>query len=155
MNKFSWFFIALMIFSFSACGFSKVPAPNPEALPPATNVPSGEAPNIPEELMPQPPVDGVAPGGFPVGGGAPAVNNPPLNEAPIACTMDAKICPDGSAVGRTAPDCEFAPCPGESAQKCDSCPMLSQPSPSFCEGGIVVEGETTECGCQGVPKCLK
>ncbi|MFH1095063.1 MAG: hypothetical protein V1728_02500 [Candidatus Micrarchaeota archaeon] len=25
--------------------------------------------------------------------------------------MDAKICPDGSAVGRQGPDCEFAPCP--------------------------------------------
>lgn len=30
---------------------------------------------------------------------------------PIACTMDAKICPDGSAVGRTGPNCTFAPCP--------------------------------------------
>jgi hypothetical protein len=29
----------------------------------------------------------------------------------IACTMDAKMCPDGSYVGRTAPKCEFAPCP--------------------------------------------
>lgn len=29
----------------------------------------------------------------------------------IACTMDAKVCPDGSTVGRTAPNCEFAPCP--------------------------------------------
>jgi len=28
-----------------------------------------------------------------------------------ACTMEAKICPDGSAVGRTGPDCEFTPCP--------------------------------------------
>lgn len=28
-----------------------------------------------------------------------------------ACTMDAKICPDGSAVGRSGPKCEFAPCP--------------------------------------------
>jgi len=28
-----------------------------------------------------------------------------------ACTMEAKICPDGSAVGRTLPNCEFAPCP--------------------------------------------
>lgn len=28
-----------------------------------------------------------------------------------ACTEEAKICPDGSAVGRTGPDCEFAPCP--------------------------------------------
>lgn len=31
----------------------------------------------------------------------------------VACTLDAKICPDGSAVGRVAPNCEFAPCPGE------------------------------------------
>lgn len=32
---------------------------------------------------------------------------------PTACMMDAKICPDGSAVGRTGPNCSFAPCPGE------------------------------------------
>lgn len=30
---------------------------------------------------------------------------------PVACTMEAKICPDGSAVGRTGPKCEFAACP--------------------------------------------
>ncbi len=29
----------------------------------------------------------------------------------IACTQEALICPDGSAVGRTGPNCEFAPCP--------------------------------------------
>jgi len=29
----------------------------------------------------------------------------------VSCTMDAKICPDGSSVGRIPPDCEFAPCP--------------------------------------------
>ena len=29
----------------------------------------------------------------------------------IACTMEAKICPGGSAVGRSGPNCEFAPCP--------------------------------------------
>ncbi len=29
----------------------------------------------------------------------------------VACTMEAKVCPDGSAVGRTGPNCEFAPCP--------------------------------------------
>jgi hypothetical protein len=28
-----------------------------------------------------------------------------------ACTMEAKLCPDGSSVGRTGPNCEFAPCP--------------------------------------------
>lgn len=29
----------------------------------------------------------------------------------IACTLDAMICPDGTAVGRTGPNCEFAACP--------------------------------------------
>ena len=28
------------------------------------------------------------------------------------CTDDAMICPDGTAVGRSGPDCEFDPCPG-------------------------------------------
>lgn len=28
-----------------------------------------------------------------------------------ACTEEAMICPDGSAVGRTGPNCEFKPCP--------------------------------------------
>lgn len=31
----------------------------------------------------------------------------------IACTMEAKLCPDGvTYVGRTGPKCEFAACPG-------------------------------------------
>lgn len=30
---------------------------------------------------------------------------------PVACTMEAKICPDGSSVGRSGPKCEFAACP--------------------------------------------
>lgn len=30
---------------------------------------------------------------------------------PVGCTMEAKLCPDGSAVGRSGPKCEFAPCP--------------------------------------------
>ncbi len=34
-----------------------------------------------------------------------------IAESPKACTEEAKICPDGSAVGRTGPNCEFAPCP--------------------------------------------
>jgi len=33
------------------------------------------------------------------------------SSAPIACTMDAKTCPDGSSVGRTGPNCEFEACP--------------------------------------------
>lgn len=31
----------------------------------------------------------------------------------VVCTLEAKICADGSSVGRTAPGCEFAPCPEE------------------------------------------
>ncbi len=30
---------------------------------------------------------------------------------PVACTQEAKLCPDGSSVGRTGPNCEFAACP--------------------------------------------
>ena len=35
----------------------------------------------------------------------------------VACTMEAKICPDGSSVGRTGPNCEFAACPGEASSQ--------------------------------------
>ncbi|MFA6394226.1 MAG: TspO/MBR family protein [Patescibacteria group bacterium] len=31
--------------------------------------------------------------------------------AQVFCTEEARLCPDGSYVGRTAPDCEFASCP--------------------------------------------
>ena len=31
----------------------------------------------------------------------------------VMCTEEAKICPDGSVVGRSGPKCEFAACPGE------------------------------------------
>ncbi|MDP2734951.1 MAG: hypothetical protein Q8P12_01960 [bacterium] len=34
----------------------------------------------------------------------------------IACTQEAKLCPDGSYVGRTGPNCEFAACPGEGGE---------------------------------------
>lgn len=37
--------------------------------------------------------------------------NAPKVNPPVACTDEAKICPDGSAVGRTGPFCEFAFCP--------------------------------------------
>ncbi len=29
----------------------------------------------------------------------------------VFCTQDAKLCPDGSYVGRSGPNCEFSPCP--------------------------------------------
>jgi len=41
------------------------------------------------------------------------INKLPTDElGPIlTCTKEAKICPDGSAVGRTGPNCEFGACP--------------------------------------------
>jgi len=41
----------------------------------------------------------------------PPVETPIEIEKPIRCQEDAKICPDGTAVGRIAPDCEFEECP--------------------------------------------
>jgi hypothetical protein len=46
----------------------------------------------------------------------PAPNNFPTNSPEKACSTEAKICPDGSAVGRTGPNCEFAPCPTQVTQ---------------------------------------
>jgi hypothetical protein len=41
-----------------------------------------------------------------------SVGAPPENpNQPVACTQDAKMCPDGSYVGRVAPSCDFAACP--------------------------------------------
>lgn len=37
-------------------------------------------------------------------------SNSPTSQ-PQACTMDAKLCPDGTSVGRIGPNCEFAQCP--------------------------------------------
>lgn len=31
----------------------------------------------------------------------------------VACTQEALLCPDGSAVGRSGPSCAFAPCPAK------------------------------------------
>ncbi len=33
-----------------------------------------------------------------------------------ACTQEAKICPDGSSVGRTGPNCEFTACPEQKSE---------------------------------------
>lgn len=46
----------------------------------------------------------------------------PTHPIEKACTLEAKICPDGSSVGRTGPNCEFAACPDiVSAQPDISC----------------------------------
>lgn len=68
--------------------------------------------------------------------------------APVACTLDAKICPDGTAVGRVAPDCEFAPCPGDVGPATDTPPLKHFPetqTPTYVKA--CKEGETREGIC--------
>lgn len=40
----------------------------------------------------------------------------PGGKGQVACTLEAKICPDGTAVGRSGPNCEFAACPAPEPQ---------------------------------------
>ena len=39
------------------------------------------------------------------------INSQKSSATGFACSSEAKICADGSAVGRTRPDCSFADCP--------------------------------------------
>lgn len=60
------------------------------------------------------------------------------------CTMEAKMCPDGSAVGRTGPNCEFAACP---AAPVTPAPVSVPPKPAVPAGIAIgtiasVEGVT-------------
>ena len=52
---------------------------------------------------------------------------------PTACTQEAMICPDGSSVGRTGLNCEFAPCPTASATPIETLMTTATPSstPTF------------------------
>lgn len=53
----------------------------------------------------------------------------------VGCTMDAKICPDGTAVGRIPPSCEFAPCPSENNE-----PVVTATQAIREFGGCHIEG---------------
>lgn len=46
----------------------------------------------------------------------------------VACTLEAKLCPDGSYVGRTGLSCEFAACPGAIATSTGTGGILSYDS---------------------------
>ncbi len=43
------------------------------------------------------------------------------DEGKVACTMDAKVCPDGSVVGRVGSQCEFAACPSAPVSTAHTC----------------------------------
>lgn len=57
----------------------------------------------------------------------------PSGNNSIACTSEAKICPDGSAVGRTGPNCSFAPCPAIVGNDSDEHGCKASAGYSWCE----------------------
>lgn len=65
--------------------------------------------------------------------------------AEVACTQEAKLCPDGSAVGRTGPDCEFAPCPGEGQSPPAGEPKMCTMEAKLCPDGSSVGRTGPNC----------
>jgi hypothetical protein len=91
---------------------------------------------------------------FPVPNEAPPnMSTSSLSTDTVMCTMDAKVCPDGSYVGRVGPRCEFAACPSENEgealevqcseemKRVDSCIEIYAP---VC-ASVQVECTTTPC----------
>ncbi|MSU60669.1 MAG: hypothetical protein EXS52_02005 [Candidatus Staskawiczbacteria bacterium] len=74
-------------------------------------------------------------------------NVPKINPTPTACTQEAKLCPDGSYVGRSGSNCEFAQCP--------------DPNPTIiskkCPPGTIQTGQTNSIPpspiCEPTPVC--
>ncbi len=57
---------------------------------------------------------------------APALAPTDNGDNAVACTMDARECPDGSFVGRTGPNCEFV-CPTNDGDDSVSSPVVEEP----------------------------
>jgi hypothetical protein len=74
----------------------------------------------------------------------------PMNQS--GCTEEAKLCPDGTSVGRVPPSCEFAPCPQAPAelgtfkqyisQDAEQCSLIRY----VCASGEAFSDDTG-CGC--------
>ena len=71
----------------------------------------------------------------------------------VACTEEAKVCPDGSAVSRGGPNCEFAPCPEEVASSGATTSVPGQGGPAsgeckdLCGNGTCEEVVCMAVGC--------
>jgi hypothetical protein len=68
------------------------------------------------------------------------------SSAPVACTQEAKLCPDGSYVGRSGPACAFAACPAVSSLTATSTttePMISVTVPSSTVSATYIPAATS------------
>lgn len=73
----------------------------------------------------------------------------------IACTLDARVCPDGSYVGRVAPTCEFAPCPGPSQGGNGNENVACDADVKQCSDGTYVSREGPACTFAACPNEFK
>ena len=64
---------------------------------------------------------------------------------PKACTQEAKLCPDGSYVGRTGPNCEFTLCPTTDPTPTPKPNSVSYNSDGSCPSGYVNYGIPLQC----------
>lgn len=62
-----------------------------------------------------------------------------------ACTEEAKLCPDGSAVGRAGPNCEFTPCPEIVVQSGLTQPIACAMDAKVCPDGSAVGRSGPNC----------
>jgi hypothetical protein len=76
-----------------------------------------------------------------------SVNEPVVVVDPIMCTMEVKLCPDGSSVGRTGASCQFAPCP--ETKPSQVIPTACTKEAQLCPDGSVVG--RTEPSCKFAP----
>lgn len=59
----------------------------------------------------------------------PSPHSPSTTTPPVACTMEAKLCPDGKTyVSRQAPSCEFAACPVVTSPATTTPPIITTPT---------------------------
>ena len=73
-----------------------------------------------------------------------------------ACTTEAKICPDGSAVGRTGPNCSFAPCPTAAAPSNVATTTLSIGDKMIVNGNVVsLTGPMQDNRCSAGALCIQ
>ena len=56
----------------------------------------------------------------------------------IGCTLEAKICSDGTAVGRTGPNCEFSACPASNVSNKDITPTENPSEKSLANQPIII-----------------
>lgn len=86
----------------------------------------------------------------------PTPTTPLFDDEQVFCTMDVKLCPDGSSVGRQGPECEFAPCPSETETSDTKPPTLEIKAWTWTEDAnfsITLENSTltttTDCNAMG------